>query len=117
MSAAVLRDDILVSTLICQPVVNEAGEKIGDIGDLIVDKQGKISAALVEVGSFIGGEEKLVAVPFNSLSIVFLAAGRPRIVAELSRPYLAEAPGFKASGPSSLAHLKDTAAALRAQAV
>ena len=117
MSAAVLRDDVLVSTLIRQPVVNEAGAKIGDIDDLIVDKQGKISAALVEVGSFIGAEEKIVAVPFDSLSIVFQAAGRPRIVAELSRPYLAEASGFKAPGSSSLDHLKDTAAALRAQAV
>jgi sporulation protein YlmC with PRC-barrel domain len=116
MSAAVLRDDVLISTLIRQPVVNEAGEKIGEIDDLIVDIQGNISAALVEVGSFIGAEEKLVAVPFNSLSIVFLAAGRPRIVAELSRPYLAEASGFKVPGPSSLGQVKDTAAALRMKA-
>ena len=116
MSAAPMRDDVLVSTLIRQPVVNKAGEKIGDVDDLIVDKQGHVSAALVEVGSFIGAQEKLVAVPFSSLSIGFLAAGRPRIVAELSRPYLAEAPAFKASGPSSLYHLKDTVAALRAKA-
>ena len=116
MSATPMRDDVLISTLIRQPVVNEAGEKIGDVDDLIVDKQGHVSAALVEVGSFIGAEEKLVAVPFSSLSIGFVATGRPRIVAELSRPYLAEAPAFKASGPSSLDHLKDTAAALRAKA-
>lgn len=116
MSATPMRDDVLISTLIRQPVVNEAGEKIGDVDDLIVDKQGHVSAALVEVGSFIGAEEKLVAVPFSSLSIGFVATGRPRIVAELSRPYLAEAPAFKASGPSSLDHLKDTAAALRATA-
>ena len=116
MSATPMRDDVLISTLIRQPVVNEAGEKIGDVDDLIVDKQGHVSAALVEVGSFIGAEEKLVAVPFSSLSIGFMATGRPRIVAKLSRPYLAEAPAFKASGPSSLDHWKDTAAALRAKA-
>ena len=116
MSGAPMRDEVLVSTLIRQPVVNEAGEKIGDVDDLIVDKQGHVSAALVEVGSFIGAEVKLVAVPFSSLSIGFVATGRPRIVAGLSRPYLAEAPAFKASGPSSLDHLKDTAVALRAKA-
>ena len=30
MSVVPMRDDVLVSTLIRQPVVNEAGEKIGD---------------------------------------------------------------------------------------
>ena len=117
MVAALVRDDVLVSSLIRQPVVNEVGEKIGDVDDLIMDKQGHVSAALVEVGSFIGVEEKLVAVPFSSLSIGFATAGKPRIVAELSRPYLAEASVFKAPGPSSLDHLKDTAAALGAKAV
>jgi sporulation protein YlmC with PRC-barrel domain len=117
MVAALVRDDVLVSSLIGQPVVNEVGEKIGDVDDLIMDKQGHVSAALVEVGSFIGVEEKLVAVPFSSLSIGFATAGKPGIVAELSRPYLAEASAFKASGPSSLDHLKDTAAALGAKAV
>ena len=116
MSVVPMRDDVLVSTLIRQPVVNEAGEKIGDVDDLILDKQGHVSAVLVEVGRFIGAQEKLVAVPFSSLSIGFVAAGRPHIVAELSRPYLAEAPEFKAPGPSSLDHLKDTAAALRTKA-
>ena len=67
MSAVPMRDDVLVSTLIRQPVVNQAGEKIGDVDDLILDKQGHVSAALVEVGRFIGAQEKLVAVPFSSL--------------------------------------------------
>jgi sporulation protein YlmC with PRC-barrel domain len=92
MVAALVRDDVLVSSLIGQPVVNEVGEKIGAVDDLIMDKQGQVSAALVEVGNFIGVEEKLVAVPFSSLSIGFATAGKPRIVAELSRPYLAESP-------------------------
>ena len=117
MVAALVRDDVLVSSLIRQPVLNEVGEKIGDVDDLIMDKQGHVSAVLVEVGSFIGVEEKLVAVPFSSLSIGFATAGKPRIVAELSRPYLAEASVFKTPGPSSLGHFKDTAAALGAKAV
>ena len=87
MFTALARDDMLVSCLIGQPVVNEAGEKIGDVDDLIMDNQGRLSAALIEVGGFIGVEEKLVAIPFNSLSIGFAAAGKPHIVAELSRPY------------------------------
>jgi len=116
MFTTLARDDVLVSCLIGQPVVNEAGEKIGDVDDLIMDNQGRLSTALIEVGGFIGVEEEVVAIPFNSLSIGFAAAGKPRIVAELSRPYLAEAPLFKPPGQSSFDHLKDTAAALGAKA-
>ncbi len=115
MFTSLASDDVLVSRLIGQPVVNEAGDKIGDIDDLIMDKQGHLSAALIEVGGFIGVEEKLVAIPFSSLSIG-LAAGNPRIVAELSRPYLAEAPLFKPLEQSSLDQLKESATALGARA-
>jgi sporulation protein YlmC with PRC-barrel domain len=112
MFTSLARDDMLVSRLIGQPVVNEAGEKIGDVDDLIMDKQGHISAALTEVGGYIGVEKKLVAIPFNSLSIDAAGAGKPRIVAEFSKPYLAQAPLFKAPEQLPLDHLKGTAAAL-----
>jgi len=115
MFTSLASDDVLVSCVLGQPVVNEAGDKIGDIADLIMDKQGHLSAALIEVGGFIGVGEKLVAIPFSSLSIS-ITAGKPRIVAELSRPYLAEAPLFKPPEQSSLDQLKDTAAALGARA-
>jgi hypothetical protein len=117
MFTSLSRDHMLVSCLIGQPAVNEAGEKIGDIADLIMDKEGHFSAALVEVGGFVGVEKKLVAIPFNALSIDFAAPGKPRIVAELSRPYLAQAPLFKAPEQSSLDHLRDTAAAIGVMAV
>jgi sporulation protein YlmC with PRC-barrel domain len=116
MFTSLADDDVLVSCLIGEPVVNEAGDKIGDIDELIMDKQGHLSAALIEVGGFIGVEEKLVAIPFSSLSIGAVTAGKPRIVAEFSRPYLAEAPLFKPPEQSSLHQFKDTATALGARA-
>jgi sporulation protein YlmC with PRC-barrel domain len=116
MFTSLASDDVLVSCLIGQPVVNEAGDKIGDIDDLIMDKQGHLSAALIEVGGFIGVEEKLVAIPFSSLSVGFAAPGKPRVMAELSRPYLAEAPLFKRPEQSSFDQLKETATVLGARA-
>ena len=115
MFTSLASDDVLVSCLIGQPVVNEAGDKIGDIADLIMDKQGHLSAVLIEVSGFIGVEEKLVAIPFSSLLIGF-AAGKPRVIAELSRPYLAEAPLFKRPEQSSFDQLKETATVLGARA-
>lgn len=45
-------------------------EEIGDISDLLIDRDGKVVAAIVGVGGFLGVGEKDVAVPFQALEIV-----------------------------------------------
>jgi sporulation protein YlmC with PRC-barrel domain len=51
-------------------VYNNNNEKIGDINELIVDQSGKIQAAVVGVGGFLGMGEHDVAVPFNEIKWV-----------------------------------------------
>src|SRR3954451_19928474 len=51
-------------------VYNNNNEKIGDINELLVDKDGKIEAVVVGVGGFLGMGEHDVAVPFNELKFV-----------------------------------------------
>ena len=48
-------------------VYNDAGEKIGDINDLIVAPSRAISYAIVGVGGFLGVGEHNVAVPVSKL--------------------------------------------------
>jgi len=48
-------------------VYNTNNEKVGDINELIVDKTGKIEAAVIGVGGFLGMGEHDVAVPFGQL--------------------------------------------------
>jgi sporulation protein YlmC with PRC-barrel domain len=48
-------------------VYNNNNEKIGDINELVVDQSGKIQAAVIGVGGFLGMGEHDVAVPFNEL--------------------------------------------------
>jgi len=43
--------------------------KIGDIKDLLVDRHGKIDAAILGVGGFLGVGERNVAVLFNALKL------------------------------------------------
>jgi sporulation protein YlmC with PRC-barrel domain len=50
-----------------QNVYDPPEEKIGEISDVLVDKDGKIGAFIVSVGGFIGVGEKHVAVPFNAV--------------------------------------------------
>ena len=51
-------------------VYGSNNESIGDISDLLIDKQGQVVAAIVGVGGFLGIGQKDVAVPFQALEIV-----------------------------------------------
>lgn len=62
-------EQISANTYIGQAVYNSADESIGKISDLIMEKDGGITAAVVGVGGFLGIGEKWVAVPFEKVSI------------------------------------------------
>ena len=61
-------DALLVSNIHEQPVYDPSESKIGKIEDLVIDRDGKLVAAIISVGGFLGMGEKDVAVPFNSLA-------------------------------------------------
>jgi sporulation protein YlmC with PRC-barrel domain len=50
-----------------QDVYDPSENKIGEIRDVLVDKDRKISAFIVKVASFLGTREKYVAVPFDNV--------------------------------------------------
>jgi len=51
-------------------VYNEANEKLGDINELIVDKDGKVNAVVIGVGGFLGMGEHDIAVTMDKLKFV-----------------------------------------------
>ena len=52
-----------------QNVYDPGDNKIGEIMDVLVDREGKITALIVGVGGFLGMGEKDVAVPFNAVQV------------------------------------------------
>lgn len=62
-------NQISANTYIGQSVYNSADESIGSISDLIMEKDGGITAAVIGVGGFLGIGEKAVAVPFNNITV------------------------------------------------
>ncbi len=50
-----------------QNVYDPSETKIGEISDVLVGSDGRISAFIVSVGGFLGMGEKHVAVPFNAV--------------------------------------------------
>jgi sporulation protein YlmC with PRC-barrel domain len=76
-----------------QSVYDPQDNKIGDIKDLLANKDGKIDAAIVGVGGFLGAGEKNVAVPFNSLKLTD-KNGKRYLVMNTTKEALKNAPGY-----------------------
>jgi len=88
-------DDWLASTLIDKPAVNSQGETIGDVNDLVTDRNGKVIAALIGVGGFLGIGEKDVAVRFEELKLSRDEHDNVKVTVNISKDMLASAPGYK----------------------
>ena len=50
-----------------QDVYDPSDNRIGEIMDVLVDREGKVTALIIGVGGFLGAGEKDVAVPFNAV--------------------------------------------------
>jgi len=76
-----------------QSVYDAKDNKIGDINDLLVEKDGKISAAIIGVGGFLGAGEKNVAIPFTALKLTE-KNGKRYLVMDTTKEALNKAPGY-----------------------
>ncbi len=61
---------MLSSDLEDTTVYGANNETIGEISDVLIDRNGKVIAVIVGVGGFLGIGEKDVAVPFEALEII-----------------------------------------------
>ena len=69
-SKMMLKGHWRASKLIGLNVYNEANEKLGDINELILDKNGKVNAVVIGVGGFLGMGEHDIAVTMDKLKFV-----------------------------------------------
>jgi sporulation protein YlmC with PRC-barrel domain len=106
----------LASLFIGQAVTNHAGETIGDINDLLFDKSGRISTAVIGVGGFLGIGEKSVAIPFGSLSFATDPKGKRVVSIPLSKESLQAAPAFQPTEKTLYVRAKEQAGELRDRA-
>lgn len=88
-------NDWLASNLIGKSVVNAENESVGEINDLVTNSNGKIIAALIGVGGFLGLGEKDVAVSFNDLKLVRDENNAVTAMLDTTKDALSQAPDFK----------------------
>jgi len=76
-----------------QSVYDPSNNKIGEILDLMVEKDGRIAAAMVGVGGFLGVDRKNIAISFDALT-VSQKNNRRRLTLNTTIDALKSAPGF-----------------------
>jgi sporulation protein YlmC with PRC-barrel domain len=85
-------DQTRVQKIIGAKVVNSAGEEIGTISDIILDKDGKISGIVIESGGVFGFGAKKVAI--SAAALPDMKEAKVQLIG-LSSDALKQAPEFK----------------------
>ena len=78
-------------------VYDAQGKNIGDVKDIILDKQGKVAAVVLDVGSFLGMGGKHVAVSMNDIKVDFDNNNKPKFSVDMTKDQLKAAQAFDLS--------------------
>lgn len=90
-----LPDEVVtIQNYLEQSVHDAAGERIGRIADLLVEKDGRVPVAMLSVGTFLNLRRKVVAVPFDLLQLTNRDR-RPYLIFDTTRNALNAAQGFR----------------------
>lgn len=82
------------SDLIGTSLRTSGDEEVGEIGDLVIDQDGKVVAVVVSVGGFLGMGEKDVAIGWNELKMASDPDDRDLRI-DMTRDDLQSAPSFE----------------------
>jgi len=78
-----------------------AGDKsIGDIKDVVLDRDGRVAEVVLNVGATLGMGGKLVAIPMNDIKIATDSNNKPRFTVDMTEAQLKSAQAFSLTAPS-----------------
>jgi sporulation protein YlmC with PRC-barrel domain len=86
----------LASNVYGQSVYDKNEQKIGDLSDMIVEKDGQIKSAIIGVGGFLGVGQKDVEIPFTDLRMM-TRNGKNWLALDRTKDQLQNAPTFDKS--------------------
>jgi hypothetical protein len=84
-----------VQSVLGREVRSSANENMGRIVDVIVDRAGRVHAAIIDFGGFLGVGSRKIAVDWNALRFSPDSNTRDLITLELTRNQVKEAPEYK----------------------
>src|SRR5215831_1745219 len=84
-----------VQGILGKEVRSAADENMGRIVDIIVDRTGNVTAAIIDFGGFLGVGSRKIAVAWNALRFPSNEDKGERVVLELTRDQVRAAPEYK----------------------
>jgi hypothetical protein len=95
---ALLVDDKHVESILGKQIISSSGETLGNVTDILVDGQGRVRAAIVDFGGFLGVGVRKLAVAWTALHFV---QGKTALTAvlDMDKDQLRVAPEYRAGEP------------------
>jgi sporulation protein YlmC with PRC-barrel domain len=94
LATAVPGDSFSVTEYYKQNVYDPSDNTVGEVSDVLLDKDGHVTAVILSVGGFLGLGAKYVSVPFNSLHVTEKETKR-YLVIDATKDALMSAPGYQ----------------------
>ncbi len=91
--SSLITDHWLASDVYQASVYDPKQNKIGSVDDLVINKDGTISKAVIGVGGFLGVDQKDVAIPFDDLKVAS-NSDKSWLVLDITKDQLKAAPSF-----------------------
>jgi hypothetical protein len=88
-----------VQGILGKEVRSAADENMGRIVDVLVDRSGQVTAAVIDFGGFLGVGSRKIAVAWNALRFPPKTNKAERIALELTRDQVRAAPEYKEDKP------------------
>lgn len=90
--SAMTSGEMSAKDLIGTNVKNNQGDTVGEVEDLLVDKDGRVTHAILSVGGFLGVGDKRVEVPLDEMQI---QANGKQITYNVTKDQLKQQPEYK----------------------
>jgi sporulation protein YlmC with PRC-barrel domain len=89
-------DEFRASKMMGSAVYDQQNQDIGKVSDIILNKDGKIDAVVVDVGSFLGVGGKYVAVPITDIKV-----DHNRLTLDRTKEQLKESVAYQLEDPDT----------------
>ncbi len=98
-AAVTILTDHEVEGILGREVVSSAGEDMGRIVDVLVDRRGQVRAAIIDFGGFLGVGSRKIAVDWSALHFPPPEKPDAKITLELTRDQVKAAPEYQEGKP------------------
>lgn len=78
-------------------VYNAKNQSVGDVKDIILNRDGRVAAVILDVGSVLGVGGKYVAIPISDITVSFDNTNKPRFVVDQTEAQLKSAQDYDLS--------------------